>query len=63
MGMKTGHIQDFQISSSSVYQTLNMDMFSWTPGKARLDKEGKVNAWSSAANDQSQWLQVSKDSV
>ncbi|XP_031433856.1 EGF-like repeat and discoidin I-like domain-containing protein 3 isoform X4 [Clupea harengus] len=58
MGMKTGHIQDFQISSSSVFQTLNMDSFSWGPGKARLDKQGKVNAWASAANDQSQWLQV-----
>ncbi|KAG5272733.1 hypothetical protein AALO_G00168720 [Alosa alosa] len=58
MGMKTGHIQDFQISSSSSFQTLNMDAFSWAPGKARLDKPGKVNAWASAANDQSQWLQV-----
>ncbi|XP_063066097.1 EGF-like repeat and discoidin I-like domain-containing protein 3 [Engraulis encrasicolus] len=58
MGMKTGHIQDFQISSSSIYQTLHMDNFSWVPGKARLDKQGRVNAWASAANDQAQWLQV-----
>ncbi|XP_048037057.1 EGF-like repeat and discoidin I-like domain-containing protein 3 isoform X2 [Megalobrama amblycephala] len=58
MGMKTGHIQDYQITSSSVFQTLNMDMFSWEPSKARLDKQGKVNAWTSAHNDQSQWLQV-----
>ncbi|XP_028828696.1 EGF-like repeat and discoidin I-like domain-containing protein 3 isoform X2 [Denticeps clupeoides] len=27
-------------------------------GKARLDEKGKVNAWASASNDQSQWLQV-----
>ncbi|KAK7120917.1 hypothetical protein R3I94_020790 [Phoxinus phoxinus] len=58
MGMKTGHIQDYQITSSSVFQTLNMDMFSWEPSKARLDKQGKVNAWTSAHNDQSQWLQM-----
>uniref|UniRef100_A0AAR2JH80 EGF like repeats and discoidin domains 3 n=1 Tax=Pygocentrus nattereri TaxID=42514 RepID=A0AAR2JH80_PYGNA len=58
MGMKTGHIQDYQISSSSVFQTLNMGMFLWKPSKARLDKQGKVNAWTSAHNDQSQWLQV-----
>ncbi|XP_030623995.1 EGF-like repeat and discoidin I-like domain-containing protein 3 [Chanos chanos] len=58
MGMKTGHIEDYQITASSVFHTLNMDMFSWEPGKARLDKQGKVNAWTSAHNDQSQWLQV-----
>ncbi|XP_049325040.1 EGF-like repeat and discoidin I-like domain-containing protein 3 isoform X1 [Astyanax mexicanus] len=58
MGMKTGHIQDDQISSSSVHQTLNINMFSWQPSKARLDKQGKVNAWTPAQNDQSQWLQV-----
>uniref|UniRef100_A0A8C1NKS6 EGF-like repeats and discoidin I-like domains 3b n=1 Tax=Cyprinus carpio TaxID=7962 RepID=A0A8C1NKS6_CYPCA len=58
MGMKTGHIQNYQITASSVFQTLNMDMFSWEPSKARLDKQGKVNAWTSAHNDQSQWLQV-----
>lgn len=58
MGMKTGHIQDDQISSSSVHQTLNINMFSWQPSKARLDKQGKVNAWTPSHNDQYQWLQV-----
>uniref|UniRef100_A0AAY4BI30 F5/8 type C domain-containing protein n=1 Tax=Denticeps clupeoides TaxID=299321 RepID=A0AAY4BI30_9TELE len=58
LGMKAGHIQDLQITSSSVFHTLNIDMFSWEPGKARLDEKGKVNAWASASNDQSQWLQV-----
>lgn len=56
--MKSGHIQDFQITASSVFRTLNMDMFAWEPRKARLDKQGKVNAWTSGHNDQSQWLQV-----
>ncbi|POI24579.1 hypothetical protein CIB84_011671 [Bambusicola thoracicus] len=58
LGMKSGHIQDYQISASSVFRTLNMDMFAWEPRKARLDKQGKVNAWTSGHNDQSQWLQV-----
>ncbi|XP_058685020.1 EGF-like repeat and discoidin I-like domain-containing protein 3, partial [Poecile atricapillus] len=57
LGMKSGHIQDFQITASSVFRTLNMDMFAWEPRKARLDKQGKVNAWTSGHNDQSQWLQ------
>lgn len=56
--MKSGHIQDYQITASSIFRTLNMDMFTWEPGKARLDKQGKVNAWTSGHSDQSQWLQV-----
>ncbi|CAB1319384.1 unnamed protein product [Coregonus sp. 'balchen'] len=58
MGMKSGHIQDYQITASSLFRTLNMDMFTWEPSKARLDKQGKVNAWTSGRSDQSQWLQV-----
>uniref|UniRef100_H3AVX0 EGF like repeats and discoidin domains 3 n=1 Tax=Latimeria chalumnae TaxID=7897 RepID=H3AVX0_LATCH len=58
LGMKSGHIQDYQITGSSIFRTLNMDMFTWEPGKARLDKQGKVNAWTSGRSDQSQWLQV-----
>ncbi|EPY85500.1 hypothetical protein CB1_000373005 [Camelus ferus] len=57
LGMKSGHIQDYQITASSIFRTLNMDMFTWEPRKARLDKQGKVNAWTSGHNDQSQWLQ------
>ncbi|XP_071995527.1 EGF-like repeat and discoidin I-like domain-containing protein 3 isoform X2 [Engystomops pustulosus] len=58
LGMKSGHIQDYQITASSVFRTLNMDMFTWESRKARLDKQGKVNAWTSGRSDQSQWLQV-----
>ncbi|KTF76601.1 hypothetical protein cypCar_00040567 [Cyprinus carpio] len=61
MGMKSGHIQDYQITASSIFRTLNMDMFTWEPGKARLDKQGKVNAWTSGHSDQSQWLQNSAE--
>lgn len=38
-----------------------MDMFTWEPGKARLDKQGKVNAWTAGHSDQSQWLQVQSE--
>ncbi|MBN3271089.1 EDIL3 protein, partial [Polyodon spathula] len=58
LGMKADHIQDYQITASSIFRTLNMDMFTWESSKARLDKQGKVNAWTSGHNDQSQWLQV-----
>ncbi|ETE62036.1 EGF-like repeat and discoidin I-like domain-containing protein 3, partial [Ophiophagus hannah] len=58
LGMKSGHIQDYQITASSIFRTLNMDMFTWEPRKARLDKQGKVNAWTSGHSDQSQWLQI-----
>lgn len=56
--MKSGHVQDYQVTASSIFRTLNMDMFTWEPGKARLDKQGKVNAWTAGHSDQSQWLQV-----
>ncbi|KAF0033758.1 hypothetical protein F2P81_013824, partial [Scophthalmus maximus] len=58
LGMKSGHVQDYQVTASSIFRTLNMDMFTWEPGKARLDKQGKVNAWTAGHSDQSQWLQV-----
>lgn len=61
LGMKSGHVQDYQITASSIFRTLNMDMFTWEPGKARLDKQGKVNAWTAGRSDQSQWLQVRND--
>lgn len=59
--MKSGHIQDYQVTASSVFRTVNMDMFTWEPGKARLDKQGKVNAWTAGHSDQSQWLQVQSE--
>lgn len=58
--MKSGHIQDYQVTASSIFRTVNMDMFTWEPGKARLDKQGKVNAWTAGHSDQSQWLQVGR---
>lgn len=61
LGMKSGHIQDYQVTASSIFRTVNMDMFTWEPGKARLDKQGKVNAWTAGHSDQSQWLQVRRN--
>ncbi|XP_078251700.1 EGF-like repeat and discoidin I-like domain-containing protein 3, partial [Rhinoraja longicauda] len=58
LGMKSGHIQDYQITASNTFRTLNMDMFTWESSKARLDKQGKINAWTSGRSDQSQWLQI-----
>ncbi|XP_069792364.1 EGF-like repeat and discoidin I-like domain-containing protein 3 isoform X2 [Narcine bancroftii] len=58
LGMKSGHIQDYQITASNIFRTLNMDIFTWEPCKARLDKQGKINAWTSGRSDQSQWLQI-----
>ncbi|XP_067114807.1 EGF-like repeat and discoidin I-like domain-containing protein 3 [Osmerus mordax] len=58
LGLKSGLVQDFQLSSSSVYRTLGMGLLSWTPENARLDRQGKVNAWTPSRDDQKQWLQV-----
>lgn len=58
LGLKSGLILDSQLSSSSVYRTLGMGMLSWGPEQARLDRQGKVNAWTPSRNDQKQWIQV-----
>ncbi|KAM4634047.1 EGF-like repeat and discoidin I-like domain-containing protein 3 [Polymixia lowei] len=58
LGLKSGQVTDSQLSTSSVYRTLGMGLLSWGPGLARLDRRGKVNAWSAARNDQKQWIQV-----
>lgn len=51
-------MQDSQLTSSSVYRTLGMGLLAWTPNRARLDNQAKVNAWTAATNDQNQWIQV-----
>ncbi|XP_055791990.1 EGF-like repeat and discoidin I-like domain-containing protein 3 isoform X1 [Salvelinus fontinalis] len=58
LGLKGGEVQDFQLTSSSVYRTLGMGLLAWTPNRARLDNQAKVNAWTAATNDQNQWIQV-----
>ncbi|KAG7277793.1 hypothetical protein CRUP_026094 [Coryphaenoides rupestris] len=58
LGLRSGEVQDSQLSASSVHLTLGMDLFSWRPEYARLDRRGKVNAWAAAHSDHHQWLQV-----
>ncbi|XP_076027182.1 milk fat globule EGF and factor V/VIII domain containing b isoform X3 [Genypterus blacodes] len=58
MGMKSRLVSDSQITSSSTFLTWGIEAFTWQSHYARLDKQGKTNAWSAAANTQSEWLQV-----
>ncbi|XP_038132052.1 milk fat globule EGF and factor V/VIII domain containing b isoform X4 [Cyprinodon tularosa] len=58
MGMKSRLLSDRQITASSTFRTWGLEAFKWLPHYARLDKQGKTNAWSPATNSRSQWLQV-----
>ncbi|KAF7647577.1 hypothetical protein LDENG_00170370 [Lucifuga dentata] len=58
LGMKSRLISDGQLSASSSYRTWGIDTFTWLPQYARLDKQGKTNAWSPATNNHSEWIQV-----
>uniref|UniRef100_A0A4W5R2L7 Milk fat globule EGF and factor V/VIII domain containing n=1 Tax=Hucho hucho TaxID=62062 RepID=A0A4W5R2L7_9TELE len=58
MGMKSRLVSDGQLSASSAFCTWGIDAFTWHPQFARLDKQGKTNAWSPATNNRSEWLQV-----
>uniref|UniRef100_A0A3B5KSA1 Milk fat globule EGF and factor V/VIII domain containing b n=1 Tax=Xiphophorus couchianus TaxID=32473 RepID=A0A3B5KSA1_9TELE len=61
MGMKSRLVLDRQITASSTFRTWGMDAFTWLPQYARLDKQGKTNAWIPATNRRSEWLQVGGD--
>ncbi|XP_071757584.1 lactadherin-like isoform X2 [Centroberyx gerrardi] len=58
MGMKSRLVSDGQLSASSSFRTWGIDTFTWHPQFARLDKQGKTNAWSAATNNQTEWIQV-----
>lgn len=62
LGMKSRLVSDSQLSASSSYRTWGIDTFTWHPQFARLDKQGKTNAWSPAHNNRSEWIQVSETS-
>ncbi|XP_054632605.1 milk fat globule EGF and factor V/VIII domain containing b isoform X3 [Dunckerocampus dactyliophorus] len=62
MGMKSRLVSDHQITASSTFRTWNIDAFTWHPYYARLDKQGKTNAWTAATNNKSEWLQVDLES-
>ncbi|XP_077570065.1 lactadherin-like isoform X2 [Stigmatopora nigra] len=58
MGMKSRLVSDSQLSASSSFRTWGIDSFTWLPQFARLDKQGKTNAWSPSQNNRSEWIQV-----
>ncbi|KAM9816259.1 milk fat globule EGF and factor V/VIII domain containing b isoform X4 [Syngnathus typhle] len=58
MGMKSRLVSDQQITASSAFRTWGIEPFTWHPHYARLDKQGKTNAWTAASNSKSEWLQV-----
>ncbi|XP_048397435.1 coagulation factor V [Stegostoma tigrinum] len=55
LGMKSGIIEDSQITASSYWSSW---WGSWNPSLARLDLEGRINAWRSSKQNADQWLQV-----
>lgn len=58
LGIKSRLIDDRQLTASSSFRTWGIEAFTWHPHYARLDKQGKTNAWTAATNDRSEWLQV-----
>ncbi|CAB1331715.1 unnamed protein product, partial [Coregonus sp. 'balchen'] len=62
LGMKSRLLADRQISASSVHRTWGMEAFTWQPHYARLDKQGKTNAWTADTTKRSEWLQVDLES-
>lgn len=63
LGMKSRLVSDGQLSASSSFRTWGIDTFTWHPQFARLDKQGKTNAWSPAHNNRSEWIQVRETSA
>lgn len=61
MGLKSRLVSDRQITASSTFRTWGIDAFTWYPHYARLDKQGKTNAWTAATNNRSEWLQVGEE--
>lgn len=58
LGIKSRLIDDRQMTASSTFRTWGIESFTWHPHYARLDKQGKTNAWTAATNNHSEWLQV-----
>ncbi|ROL43955.1 EGF-like repeat and discoidin I-like domain-containing protein 3 [Anabarilius grahami] len=58
LGIKSRRINDRELTASSSFRTWGIEAFTWHPHYARLDKQGKTNAWTAATNNRSEWLQV-----
>ncbi|XP_069336309.1 coagulation factor V isoform X2 [Eulemur rufifrons] len=56
LGMESGKIENKQITASSFKKSWWGDY--WEPSRARLNAQGRVNAWQAKANNNKQWLQI-----
>nr|XP_019602979.1 PREDICTED: coagulation factor V [Rhinolophus sinicus] len=56
LGMESGKIENTQITASSFKKSWWGDY--WEPSRARLNAQGRVNAWQAKANNNKQWLQI-----
>ncbi|KAG8515743.1 Coagulation factor V, partial [Galemys pyrenaicus] len=56
LGMESGKIENKQITASSFKKSWWGDY--WEPSLARLNAQGRVNAWQAKANNIKQWLQI-----
>uniref|UniRef100_H0X1W2 Coagulation factor V n=1 Tax=Otolemur garnettii TaxID=30611 RepID=H0X1W2_OTOGA len=56
LGMESGKIENKQITASSFKKSWWGDY--WEPYRARLNAQGRVNAWQAKANNNKQWLQI-----
>ncbi|XP_058898134.1 coagulation factor V isoform X1 [Kogia breviceps] len=56
LGMESGKIENKQITASSFKKSWWGDY--WEPFLARLNAQGRVNAWQAKANNNNQWLQI-----
>ncbi|XP_053765295.1 coagulation factor V [Panthera pardus] len=56
LGMESGKIENKQITASSFKKSWWGDY--WEPFRARLNAQGRVNAWQAKANNNKQWLQI-----
>ncbi|KAM9110367.1 coagulation factor V isoform 1-T1 [Megaptera novaeangliae] len=56
LGMESGKIENKQITASSFKKSWWGDY--WEPFCARLNAQGRVNAWQAKANNNNQWLQI-----
>ncbi|XP_053771766.1 coagulation factor V isoform X2 [Desmodus rotundus] len=56
LGMESGKIENTQITASSFKKSWWGDY--WEPFRARLNAQGRVNAWQAKANNNRQWLQI-----
>ncbi|XP_004589370.2 coagulation factor V [Ochotona princeps] len=56
LGMENGKIENKQITASSFKKSWWGNY--WEPCLARLNAQGRVNAWQAEANNNKQWLQI-----